>query len=155
MPQLRTCLSSASACCCSASFQIRPSTRAAASSAVGSTSCDDAGAGVGQHDEREARVVRVRLAADEAAALHRGELARDAGGRDAEPLGEVEPAQAPVGRAVQLEQERDVVEAEAVVPGEGHVDVAHDDGARVGELESGREGCGCGRGSHARQHTID
>ena len=129
-----------------------PSTRVAASSAVGSTSRDDARAGVREHDDREARVVGVRLAADEAAALERRELARHAGGRDAEPLGEVEAAQAAVGRAVQLEQQGDVVEAEAVMAGQRHVDVAHHDGARVGELEGGRECSGCFGG--AMPHSI-
>src|SRR5258707_1370485 len=52
-------------------------------------------------------------------------------------------------RAVELEQERHVVEAEAVMAGQRHVDVADDDGACVGELKGGRERCGCVRCSHA------
>src|SRR5438105_2319561 len=80
-------------------------------------------------------VVRVGLAADEAAPLERCQLPRDAGGRDAEAVGQVEPAQPPLGRAVELEQQSHVVEPEPVMAGQGHVDVTDDDGAGVGELE--------------------
>ena len=116
---------------------------------------DDARPGLGQDDDREAGVVGVRLAPDQAPALERRQLAGDAGGRDAEPLGEVEAPEARVRCGVELEQQREIVESEAVMALERRIDVAHDDRARVGELEDGREGGSRIGGSHSTQHIID
>ena len=68
----------------------------------------DPGAGVGQDDEREARVAGVRLAADDADPLERLQLPGDARGRDAEPVRELDAAKALPGRVAQLEQDRQV-----------------------------------------------
>ena len=97
----------------------------------------------------------MRLAPDQAPALERRQLAGHAGGRDAEALGEVEAPEPPVGSGVQLEQQREIVEPEAVMAFERGVDVAHDDGAGVGQLEDGRESGGGLGGGHAAQHIID
>src|SRR4051812_34465850 len=90
----------------------------------------------------------MRLPSDQAAALERRQLASDARGRDAESLGEIEAAQPPVGVRLQLEQQREVIEAEAVMALERGVDVTHDDRAGVGELENGGKGGGCLGGGH-------
>ena len=60
----------------------------------------------------------------------------------------------PFGRGVQLEQQRDVVEPEAVVARERGIDVAHDDGAGVGELEDGRKGGGDLGGGHTDSISL-
>ena len=115
--------SNAEARCCSSLFQSLPSTRVAASSAVGTHVADDARPGLGQDDDREPGVVGVRLAPDQAPALERRQLAGDAGGRDAEPVGEVEAAEARVRCGVELEQQREIVEPEAVMALERRIDV--------------------------------
>ena len=52
----------------------------------------------------------------------RRHLPGDAGGRDPETLRELRAAQPVLGRAQQLEQERQVAEAQAVEPAEGVVE---------------------------------
>ena len=92
----------------------------------------------------------MRLAPDQAPALERRQLAGDAGRRDAEPVGEVEAPEARVRCGVELEEQREIVESEAVMALERRIDVAHDDRARIRELEDGREGGGRFGGSHSR-----
>jgi len=92
-------------------------------------------AGIGEHDERKARVAGVRLAAHDPDPLERLELAGDARRGDAEPVRELDPAQALSGCVAQLEQDRQVAEADAVVAAEGGVDIAQDESAREGEVE--------------------
>jgi hypothetical protein len=88
-----------------------------------------------QHDEREPGIARIRLAGDEADPLERRQLPRDPGGRHGEPAGELDAPQGLRGSRLQLEQDREVVEAEAVVPAERLVDVAQDDRACAGKVE--------------------
>ena len=100
----------------------------------------DPRAGIGEHDERQARVAGVRLAADDADALERLQLPGDARRGDPEPVRELDAAQALTGRVAQLEQDRQVAEADAVVCAEGCVDVAQHERAREREVENGGEG---------------
>ncbi len=63
-------------------------------------------------------------------------LAGDAGGGDAEPVGELDAAEPPVGSVAELEQEREIGEREPVCAERG-VDLAGDDRPREREVQNG------------------
>jgi len=93
------------------------------------------GAARREHDESEPGIARIRLAGDEADPLERRELAGDAGRRHSEPAGELDAPQGLCGGRLQLEQDGEVVEAEAMVAAERLVDVPHDERPCAGEVE--------------------
>jgi hypothetical protein len=69
---------------------------------------------VGQRGERKPRVAGVWLAADQADALERPQLPCDGRRCDAESRSQVAATHAPVRRRVELCQDREVAEADAV-----------------------------------------
>jgi hypothetical protein len=98
----------------------------------------DPGACFGEHDEREAGIALVRLPVDEPDPLERAELTRDARGRDPEPLSQLRPAQLPLGRTVELTQDREVGERDPV-PGQRKINFTRELGAAEREVEEGVE----------------
>src|SRR6478609_3444746 len=75
---------------------------------------DDPCPGVGEDDERQARVAIVRLTGDEPDPFEWGDLAGDARRRDAEPLRQFGAAELPARLEPQLTQDREVGKRDAV-----------------------------------------
>ena len=89
----------------------------------------------GEHHECKTGVGRVRPTRDETDAFERSELAGDTRRRDGESTRQLDAGQRLRGRFSQLEQDRQIVEAETVMAPERLVDVAQHDRAGAGEIE--------------------
>jgi hypothetical protein len=106
---------------------------------------DHFAAGAGEGSIGHAGVARILLAFDQADFFQRQQAAGDAGGGQGQPLGQVDAAQAAARRAVQVMQQHEVVEADAVVAAQHLVQAAHQRRLRARqaqrEFQAGADGC--------------
>jgi hypothetical protein len=105
----------------------------------GAGTADEVGALGRQRDEEAARVVRAVGALDQALALEALDQARDTRAREQDGLGDLDRAQALLGRVRDLEQDVVVGEGEGVLVGQVALEAARDRAVRLEEPRPGRE----------------